>query len=79
MTMTTIFTPAMMPARQPARDTRPAGRSRRRQHGRPRPQMTAQDRWMASRRADAIRNGMRRDVPLTRDEAAARQFARMGA
>jgi len=66
-------TPAMMAARRQPQPPRPV-RHRRRPRREP---VSAQDRWMAGRLADAVRNGMSRDVPLTREQAAARQFARM--
>jgi len=72
--MTMTSNPATWPKRRPAEV--PIGGSNRRRHGR-KPTPSAAERYLAARRADAIRNGMPHTCALTREEAAAQQFAKM--
>jgi hypothetical protein len=74
--MTMTSNPATWPKRRPAKVPIGGSNRRRRRHGR-KPTPSAAERYLAARRADAIRNGMPRTCALTREEAAAQQFAKM--
>jgi hypothetical protein len=79
MTMTTIPTPATITVgrRQAEVPIGGSNRKRRRRGRRPASAVTPAERYRAARYADAVKNGMPRGCPLTREEAAAQQFARM--
>jgi hypothetical protein len=74
--MTMTSNPATWPKRRPAEVPIGGSNRRRRRHGR-KPTPSAAERYLAARRADAIRNGMPHTCALTREEAAAQQFAKM--